>query len=390
MQHQLEHVQHLRVLHPLCHLRQEEVLPDIVKVRLPIHVTDAGLVLHNRLCYAQDCLMCRALRAIAVCPRLAIRFKDRFQNELAGSLDHTVTDRRHREATHLGPALLRDGLVPQPHGAIRAGDQFVLEWLEEYLDPLGLDGLKRHPINPWSAVVLFGQSICFAARVQLADMDVQAPETPGRFSLRLGVYPPAQVLQTDGCLCHRTPASHVVEGVTHSRVPSFHGHYPASPLLRTPPPPSHLQSISRGTGYTTSLAPPVSRWDEEGFSSCLACPCAPAVAPTPPEWSAASASVRRPMLPAPFRLQARPLGLLTFGATCAFACATAWKLATIPQMVWSRGFRKLVSRPPALRATGLWLFPWEVSLLLNTLAFPGHTPGQDPFSVIRLKPSAVE
>src|SRR4029450_1938982 len=68
-------------------------------------------------------------------------------------------------------------------------------------------------------------------------------------------------------------------------------------------------------GYTTSLAPPFSRRDEEGFSSCSACPCLHAVAPTPPEWSAASASVRRPMLPSPFRLQARALGVIPFGAT---------------------------------------------------------------------------
>ena len=38
------------------------------------------------------------------------------------------------------------------------------------------------------------------------------------------------------------------------------------------------------SGYTTYLAPPFSRWDEEGFSSCLACPRPHAVAPTPPEW----------------------------------------------------------------------------------------------------------
>jgi hypothetical protein len=69
-----------------------------------------------------------------------------------------------------------------------------------------------------------------------------------------------------------------------SRVPWLHGHYPASALLRTPPPPSHLRSISRGTGYTTYLAPLVSQGDEEGFSSCSACPCSHAVAPTPPEW----------------------------------------------------------------------------------------------------------
>src|SRR5215211_39183 len=175
-------------------------------------------------------------------------------------------------------------------------------------------------------------------------MDVQAPETPGRFSLRLGVYPPAQVLQPYWRFYHGAAAFRVVRGVTNSRVPSLHGHYPASALLRPPPPPSHLQSISRGTGYTTYLAPLVSQWDEEGFSSCSACPCFHAVAPTPPEWSAASASVRRPMLPSPSRLQARPLGLFTFGATDAFACATAWKLAPIPQMVLSSGFRELVSR----------------------------------------------
>jgi len=36
-------------------------------------------------------------------------------------------------------------------------------------------------------------------------------------------------------------------------------------------------------GYTTYLAPPISRWDEDGFSSCLACPCHRATPTTPPE-----------------------------------------------------------------------------------------------------------
>src|SRR6202521_5558527 len=35
-------------------------------------------------------------------------------------------------------------------------------------------------------------------------------------------------------------------------------------------------------GYTAYLAPTISRRDEEGFSSCLACPCHRAVASTPP------------------------------------------------------------------------------------------------------------
>jgi hypothetical protein len=37
-------------------------------------------------------------------------------------------------------------------------------------------------------------------------------------------------------------------------------------------------------GYTAYLAPTISRRDEEGFSSCSACPCHRAVASTPPRW----------------------------------------------------------------------------------------------------------
>ena len=59
------------------------------------------------------------------------------------------------------------------------------------------------------------------------------------------------------------------------------------------------------------------------------------------------------MLPSPSRLQARPPGLLTFGATSAFACATAWGLASIPKLLLSMGFRESVSLLPAIQATRL-------------------------------------
>jgi len=65
------------------------------------------------------------------------------------------------------------------------------------------------------------------------------------FSLRLDVYPPSQVLQSNGCLSHLTPASPLDGETTCSRAPSLHGRYPASALLRTQPPPSRLQSTSR-------------------------------------------------------------------------------------------------------------------------------------------------
>src|SRR5262245_62016870 len=78
-------------------------------------------------------------------------------------------------------------------------------------------------------------------------MYIQSPKLPGGFSLRLAVYPPSQVLQTDRCFYHLPPASHVGRAVIHRRVPLLRSHYTASSLLRTPPPPSLLRPISRIT-----------------------------------------------------------------------------------------------------------------------------------------------
>src|SRR5690606_7245585 len=148
--------------------------------------------------------------------------------------------------------------------------QFVPYLLQQRLHTRRFDGLERHPVQTWSAVIVLSHPIGFAKGLHLANMDKEAPEAPSRFSLRLGVYPPSQVLQTDGRLYHLAPAFHIERGVAGSRVPWLHGRYPASSLLRTPPPPSCLQPTSRGvTGYTTYLAPPISRRDTEGFSSCV-------------------------------------------------------------------------------------------------------------------------
>src|SRR5664279_471232 len=53
--------------------------------------------------------------------------------------------------------------------------------------------------------------------------------------------------------------------------------------------------------YMTYPPPSISRWDEDGFSSCSACPCHRAVPNTPPECFIASVSLRRFMLPSPNR-----------------------------------------------------------------------------------------
>jgi hypothetical protein len=75
----------------------------------------------------------------------------------------------------------------------------------------------------------------------------------------------------------------------------LHRHDPASSLLRAPPPPSRLRLTSQRAGYRADLPPGISPWDEEGFSSCVVCPCSRAVALTPPEWPGVSALVRLSM-----------------------------------------------------------------------------------------------
>jgi len=76
------------------------------------------------------------------------------------------------------------------------------------------------------------------------------------------------------------------------------------------------------TGYTAYLAPAISAWGEDGFSSCLACPCHRAVPTTPPEGCASTVSLRRTLLPS---LDHRELGLQDYfvGATRGFTCVTA-------------------------------------------------------------------
>ena len=111
-------------------------------------------------------------------------------------------------------------------------------------------------------------------------------------------------------------------------------------------------------GYTAYLAPPLSRRDEEGFSSCSTCPCRRAVATTPPERPAASASLRRAVLPSPSGCGLGLRGLLTFGATSAFTFVTARRLAHHPEDGVVDGLQDIrfpSCLPSKLR--GFWLLP---------------------------------
>ena len=110
----------------------------------------------------------------------------------------------------------------------------------------------------------------------------ESPETPGRFSLRLDVYSPPQVLQIDGRLYHLVLAFPMLETL---QMAGPLGSTDITPLHRYYGPSRHPLVFGRlpgFAGYTTYLAPAISRRDEEGFSSCSACPCHRAVAFTPP------------------------------------------------------------------------------------------------------------
>jgi len=122
----------------------------------------------------------------------------------------------------------------------------------------------------------------------------------------------------------RRPCLPCGERSTSSRVPWLQRHYPPSSLLRTHPPPSRLRSLSRGVpGYTIYLAPSISRWGEDGFSSCLACPVSPCRPYHPAEVACGIGQIAACHAAFASEQEARPSELIFFEATCGFTCVTA-------------------------------------------------------------------
>jgi hypothetical protein len=126
-----------------------------------------------------------------------------------------------------------------------------------------------------------------------------------------------------GCVYHFTPASHVGGERTDSRVPLLGGHYSASLLLRTLPPPSPLRPTSRvhrlyGLPCSAAFAA-----GGGGLLQLLGASLSPCCRyhPAGVEYRAS----QRTNLHAAFTLRkrARPPVLPPFEATCAFACAAA-------------------------------------------------------------------
>ena len=118
-----------------------------------------------------------------------------------------------------------------------------------------------------------------------------------------------------------------------------------------------------GSPVIRFAAPPISRRDEGGFSSCLAHPCHRAAANTPPECLTASVSWWLSDVAFALSVRARPLEFSVFEATYAFTCVAARSLAHHPK----DGF---VDRLHSLR----FLRKCDPSYRVLTLALVGLPP----------------
>ena len=122
-----------------------------------------------------------------------------------------------------------------------------------------------------------------------------------------------------------------------------------TPLPRYYQPLRHPLAFGRFSGvagYTAYLAPSLSRRGEEDFSSCSTCPRHRAVAPTPPERPAASAALRRSVLPSPSGWGLGLRGFALSGPPLRSLALRPGDSPAIPRMTVSMGFRT-VGFPPA-------------------------------------------
>jgi len=72
-------------------------------------------------------------------------------------------------------------------GPIRVVDQFRPNLAEEAFHSTFFDGLERDAIDPRRPVIAPCHLVGFVQGFHLADVDVQSPEMPKRFCLRLDI-----------------------------------------------------------------------------------------------------------------------------------------------------------------------------------------------------------
>src|SRR6516162_6980260 len=110
-------------------------------------------------------------------------------------------------------------------------------------------------------------------------------------------------------------------------------------------------------GYTAYLAPPLSRREEEGFSSCSTRPCHRAAAITPSEWSPAPASLRSPCCLHPILAGSASEAENFRGHLCVrLRCGPVTRRHPYDDFCrWASGHRFPSSLPSKLRGSGFYL-----------------------------------
>jgi hypothetical protein len=149
-----------------------------------------------------------------------------------------------------------------------------------------------------------------------------------------------------------------------------------TPLRRYYGPGRHLLVFGRLpglAGYTAYLVPTISRRDEEGFSSCSACPCHRAAASHPAEMSGRISQISS--IHAAFAIwrMARLSGIQSFEAISRSLLLRPGDSWIFPRKTLSIGFRVSVSITSAIQTTGTDFSPGRLFTLLNMPAFAGHT-----------------
>src|SRR6516225_10569750 len=127
---------------------------NAVKVGSEVNIDDSCLPFHDRFVHAKYRFMRCPLRSVSIRSRLEVRFKDRLQDELECSLDHTITDGRNGKNADFSAPVFRNFLFPHPHGLIRPLDQFVLNLFQKTLHSAFLNGFKLTPSMPGAPSLL--------------------------------------------------------------------------------------------------------------------------------------------------------------------------------------------------------------------------------------------
>src|SRR6516162_472925 len=163
---------------------------------------------------------------ISVRIALKVGLEDRFQHNLGGSLNHTITDRRNAERTLASP-MLWDHHPPHRIGPVRLQDQFLAQACQPPLQALLLDLSEGHSVHARSTRISAGHPVGMEQNVLSTDLVVEHVEAEGGLRLRLAIELPLKAPDLIWCCQahHQSPSPHHLRKRTRRQGPSLDRHY---------------------------------------------------------------------------------------------------------------------------------------------------------------------